>query len=408
MKCRACNNKLKFEFADLEFAPPSNSFLKKEELELPEVFYPLKLFVCNSCYLVQVDEYKKSSEIFSSDYVYFSSYSKSWLEHSEKYSKMITERFSINKDSQVVEIASNDGYLLQYFLKKGIKVLGIEPSSSTAIVARSKGINTIEEFFGEDLANTLVKENSKADLLIGNNVIAHVPDIIDFVKGIKIILKEEGIATFEFPHLLNLIKFTQFDTIYHEHFSYISIIFLKNFVEKYGLEIFDIEEIITHGGSLRVYLKHIENKKIMISKSVSNILEKEIEFKLNELSYYTNFQDKINKIKYALLEFLLESKKQKKVIVGYGAAAKGNTLLNFCGIKKDLLSCVIDRALSKQGKFLPGSHIPVYNEEYILNIKPDYIIIFPWNILEELKTQLEYTKEWGCKLVTVIPEFKVS
>jgi SAM-dependent methyltransferase len=407
LKCRACNNKLKFEFADLEFAPPSNSFLKKEELEIPEVFYPLKLLVCNSCYLVQVDEYKKSSEIFSSDYVYFSSYSKSWLEHSERYSKMITERFSIDKSSLVIEIASNDGYLLQYFLKNGIKVLGIEPSSSTAVVARSKGINTIEEFFGEDLANTLAKENTKADLLIGNNVIAHVPDIIDFVKGIKIILKEEGIATFEFPHLLNLIKFTQFDTIYHEHFSYISIIFLKPFVEKYGLEIFDIEEIITHGGSLRVYLKHIENKKIMISKSVSNILEKEIEFKLNELSYYRNFQDKINKIKYDLLEFLLESKKQKKIVIGYGAAAKGNTLLNFCGIKKDLISAVIDRAPSKHGKYLPGSHIPVYDEDYILKVKPDYIIIFPWNIFDEVELQLRYTKAWECKLVTTIPELKV-
>jgi len=390
MKCRFCNNQLRHEFIDLINAPPSNSFLKEKQLNEPEIFYPLRLFICDQCFLLQIDEYKKADEIFSENYIYLSSYTKSWLDHAKKYVDMITEKLKLDNNSRVIEIASNDGYLLQYFLKKDIPVLGIEPTSSTARLAIQKGIETIEEFFGETLAIELKNKNIKADLIVGNNVMAHVPDINDFIKGLKIILKEDGVITIEFPHLLRLIEDCLFDTIYHEHFSYFSFITVKKIFKFHSLEIFDVDEIPTQGGSLRIYAKHIENKTRSISPNVTGLIKKEILNGLDRIEYYMNFQKKVDKIKYDLLKFLIERKENGKNIIAYGAAAKGNTLLNYCGIKKDLIDYVVDRSPYKQGKFLPGNHIPVVKEIEIKKTRPEFILILPWNIKEEIMEQLKY------------------
>jgi len=407
MKCRFCDKELTIEFIDLVNSPPSNSFLTVEQLNEPEVLYPLKLYVCDSCFLVQIDEYKKSTEIFNEKYAYFSSFSRSWLKHSKNYVNMITKRFNINTNSFVIEIASNDGYLLQYFQEINIPCLGIEPASNTAAVAKEKGIRVIEDFFGVSLAKKLVNKKLKADLLIGNNILAHVPDINDFLKGLKLILKERGIITLEFPHLMQLVENNQFDTIYHEHFSYFSFFTVKTILESHDLEIFDVEEIPTHGGSLRIYIKHKEDLSKEISKRVRNLIDKELLKKMNSIDFYKNFQEKANKIKYDLIQFLIKQKLNGKTIMGYGAAAKGNTLLNYCGVKKDLISFVIDASPFKQGKYLPGTHIPITNESKIKEIKPDYIIIFPWNLQDEIIEQLKYVKEWDCKFVIPIPELRI-
>ncbi len=406
MKCRFCGKELSHIFADLGNAPPSNSFLRPEQLNEPEVFYPLKLFVCDRCFLVQVDEYKKSDEIFNHDYAYFSSYSKTWLDNAREYVRSMTERFPLNRESMIIEIASNDGYLLQYFKERGFNVLGIEPAKNTAHIAKAKGIDTIEDFFGESLAQNLVKKHIKADLLIGNNVLAHVPRIHDFVKGLKTLLKDNGIITMEFPHLMQLIGQNQFDTIYHEHFSYFSFMTVRSIFESYKLIIFDVDELTTHGGSLRIYARHEDNKDRTISRNVDSLLEKEHSIGMNKMDFYLTFQDKINKVKNEFVEFLIKQNQMGKKVVAYGAAAKGNTLLNYCGIKSDLVRFVVDASPHKQGKLLPASHIPVVEESRIKDYKPDYVIILPWNIKDEIMAQLNYIREWGAKFVIAVPELQ--
>jgi hypothetical protein len=403
MHCRFCNTSLDQVFIDLGHSPASNSFLTLEALNEPEVYFPLKVFTCPKCFLVQVDEYKKSDDIFDSDYVYFSSYSTSWLAHAKAYCNSMLQRFNFDSRSLVVEVASNDGYLLQYFKEKNIPVLGIEPTSNTAEVAKSKGIESVVDFFGVTLATRLAQEGKKADLLLGNNVLAHVPDIRDFVAGMKILLKETGIITMEFPHLQKLIENNQFDTIYHEHFSYLSFHTVKQVFESNGLEMFDVEELPTHGGSLRIYAKHTGNQTITVSNNVENLLQKESEGGLTNIDFYATFKEKSLQVKLDLLKFLIAVKQDKKLVAGYGAAAKGNTLLNYCGVKHDLIDFVVDANPHKQNKFLPGSHIPVMHENHLKALKPAFVIIFPWNLSEEIIEQLSYIRNWGGKFVVPIP-----
>lgn len=406
MKCRHCGNKLTNILCDLQTCPPSNAMVREEMINFPETYFPLKVFVCEKCWLVQVDEIEKAENIFNEEYTYFSSFSKSWLAHSNDYVQYMMSNFKFNSDSLVVEVASNDGYLLQYFKEKNIPVLGIEPTANTAKVAKEKGIESIIDFFGSELAKKELE--GKSDLILGNNVLAHVPDINDFVKGIKIALKSDGINTFEFPHLCKMMEFNQFDTIYHEHFSYISLTALKSIFENQGLEFFDVQEIPTHGGSLRVFSKHIEDKSKQISTSVELLLSKEKSLGVDTLAYYQGFQQKTEKIKDDLITFLIRAKNEKKVVVAYGAAAKGNTLLNFCGIKgRDLISYVMDSSPHKQNKLLPGSRIPVFHPEKIVETQPDYVIIFPWNLKEEISEQLSFIKSWGGKFVVAIPELTI-
>lgn len=407
MNCRFCNNTLTNEFIDLINSPASNSFLKKEQLNEPETFYPLKVFVCDNCFLVQVDEYQKSDDIFNGDYAYFSSYSTSWLAHAKNYTHAMIDRFGFNEKSKVIEIASNDGYLLQYFKEKNVPVLGVEPTKNTAEVAISKGIETVTEFFGTGFAQTLVSKGIKADLLLGNNVLAHVPDINDFVGGMKIALNIEGVITMEFPHLMQLVENNQFDTIYHEHFSYLSFHTVKQIFESKGLEMFDVEEIPTHGGSLRIFAKHKEDTTKSISVNVNKLIAKEHNKGINNLSYYKSFHERAEKIKFDLLTFLIEQKKLGKKVAAYGAAAKGNTLLNYCGIKNDLIAFVVDANPHKQDKYLPASHIPVVKEEVLKIEKPDYVIIFPWNLTSEITVQLNYIKDWDAQFVVAIPNVRI-
>ena len=406
MKCRHCGNELKHVFCDLQTCPPSNAMVKPELINYPETYFPLKVFVCEKCWLVQIDEIEKASEIFNNEYTYFSSYSTTWLKHAQNYVDYMTERFGFNQNSLVVEIASNDGYLLQYFKAKKIPVIGVEPTANTAKIAIEKGIENIVDFFGSNLAKQ--KLASKADLILGNNVLAHVPDINDFVKGVKIALKPNGVNTFEFPHLLQLIEHKQFDTIYHEHFSYLSLTALTSVFNQQGLEIFDVQELPTHGGSLRIFTKHIEDHTKKIEPAVATILEKETKAGLNKLDYYKNFQLKVDKIKYDFIDFLLQQKKSGKKIIGYGAAAKGNTLLNYCGIKgNDLIKFVVDASPYKQNKLLPGSRIPVVAIEEIEKYKPDFVIIFPWNLKNEISQQLSFIKNWNAEFVIAIPELQI-
>jgi SAM-dependent methyltransferase len=407
MKCRFCGHELTYVFIDLVAAPPSNSFLKADQINAAETYYPLKVYVCDSCFLVQVDEYKQCEEIFCDDYVYFSSMSRTWLEHSHRYVNMISERLRLNEKSMVVEVASNDGYLLQYFLGKDIPCLGIEPTDCTAQVAIAKGIPVIEDFFGTTLARRLAYEGKSADLILGNNVLAHVPDINDFVEGLKLLLKQTGTITMEFPHLLQLIQNTQFDTIYHEHFSYLSFGTVCSIFRKHDLEVYDVEELPTHGGSLRIYAKHSANLSLDISEHVSLLLEKEMRAGMDAVDFYINFKNQVLRVKLDFLSFLIDTKRSGKKVAAYGAAAKGNTLLNFCGVKNDLIEFVVDAAPSKQGRFLPGSHIPVVKEELLKEKKPDYIIIFPWNIQDEIMKQLHYIRGWGARFIVCIPHLKV-
>lgn len=409
MKCRHCYVELEHVFVDLINCPPSNSMLKESQLNEPEAFYPLKIFTCHNCRLVQVDEMKNASEIFDSEYTYFSSFSKSWLEHAKQYVDMMVDRFGFNEDSQIIEIASNDGYLLQYFKEYDIPVLGVDPTANTAAVAQEKGINTIVEFFGSELAKEkLEAKNIKGDLILGNNVLAHVPDINDFVKGMKIALNDGGVITMEFPHLLRLVEECQFDTIYHEHFSYLSFTTVKRIFENQGLAMFDVEEIPTHGGSLRIFAKHDGDPTKEISDNVKALLEKEDQAGINTMDYYNNFQKRVDDIKYAVWDFLIRAKKEGKKVIGYGAAAKGNTLLNYCGIKgNDLIEFVVDASPHKQNKYLPASHILVRDLESIENFKPDYVIILPWNLKKEIGNQLNYIRDWGGKFVTFIPELNI-
>jgi len=407
MNCRGCGTLLHHEFIDLGEAPPSNSFLTQGQLSQVESKYPLKLFVCDQCFLVQLDEYKKSKEIFTDTYAYFSSYSRTWLEHCRAYAQMMMERFHLGAQSLVVEIASNDGYLLQYFKNRSIPVLGIEPSLSVAKVAMQKGINTEVDFFGVALAEKLKAQGKQADVLAANNVLAHVPDVNDFVQGIKILLKPGGIATLEFPHLMELIENNQFDTIYHEHFSYFSLHTVMVIFEKHGLRIVDVDTLGTHGGSLRVYAAHGEDQAKPISAKVKEILEAEKNKGMLSMDYYKGFSRRAEEVRSHMLDFIAQQKVAGRKVVAYGAAAKGNTLLNYCGINQDAIDFVVDASEHKQGKFLPGSHIPVVSEEKLRQMQPHFILILPWNLKEEIISQLAYIRQWGGKFVVPIPDVEV-
>ena len=409
MNCRFCDSPVQLPFVDLVNAPPSNSFLTKEQLDQPEPFFPLQVFVCESCWLVQIAEYKKFDEIFSSDYAYFSSFSTSWLEHCEAYVRFMTDRLALTVDSLVTEIASNDGYLLQYFREQGIPALGIEPTQGTASAARKKGVETLELFWGAETARRVSAERGQSDLMLGNNVLAHVPDINDFVEGFRIALKPQGTLTFEFPHLKNLIEFNQFDTIYHEHFSYLSLTSVQSVLAKHGLVVYDVQELPTHGGSLRVFARHADHERLQVLPAVDALIDHEMQAGLHEVSGYQGLQKAADEIRSAVLEFLVGQKRAGKQVVAYGAAAKGNTLLNYCGIKgTELIRYVVDASQHKQGLYLPGSHIPVVAEERIRETRPDFVIILPWNIRAEIERQLDYVREWGAKFVTFVPDLRIS
>lgn len=399
--CRYCNKHLNRMFVDLGLSPLSNDYITKDRINKGQFELPLRVAVCDNCKLVQTLELEIPDNIFNSEYKYFSSYSTSWLKHCQNYVDMIVKKLSLNSDSTVMEIASNDGYLLQFFLDYNISPIGIEPSQSVANAAIAKGINTKIEFWSSQYAANL---KEKADLMIANNVLAHVPDIRDFIYGMKLGLKENGVITIEFPHLLNLIKYNQFDTIYHEHFSYLSILAIKKIFEENGLKIFDIEKLSTHGGSLRVYATHIENDKIGINPMVQEVLKEELDYGLAGQNVYEDFLVRVKDHKLTILEKLVALKKSGKTIVGYGAAAKGNTLFNYCGIDRTIIDYVVDANPHKQNCLLPGSLIPILAPEEIKNTKPDYIIIIPWNLKEEIKNTLSYTKEWGAKFLVLIPQ----
>ena len=404
-KCRFCDVRLEKVFVDLGTTPLSNAFLEEKDLNQNEDIFPLKVYVCEKCFLVQLPEWQIPSEIFS-NYAYFSSYSESWLKHAENYVEKMLRKFNLNKKF-VIEIASNDGYLLQYFKKEEINILGIEPAENVADVAIKKGIPTLKKFFNSKMASELKDEGKQADLIIGNNVFAHVPNLNDFVEGLSILLKKDGIITLEFPHLLKLINLTQFDTIYHEHFSYFSLFVVKKIVEKFNLEIFDVEELSTHGGSLRVFLKHVQNKKFHVTDNVISIIKEEENSGLAQIETYEKFSDKVKKIKEDLNEFFDNVKNENKKVVCYGAAAKGNTLLNYCGISKNSIMFIVDRNKHKQGLFLPGTHIVIKNPKEVKNAKPDYILILPWNLKDEVMQQMDFIKEWGGKFVIPIPEVRI-
>jgi len=407
MKCRHCSAPLDITFVDLSSSPPSNSYLTTQTINEPEKWYPLKVLVCKKCWLVQTEDFVGAGEMFSDDYAYFSSFSSSWLKHSQNYVENVISRFELLSESMVVEVAANDGYLLQYFQDKKIPCYGIEPTHSTAEAARDKGIEIIEEFFSEAKANELLIEGRQADLIVSNNVLAHVPNINDFVKGICTLLKPTGVATFEFPHLLNLVELNQFDTIYHEHYSYLSLTAVQEIFESSGLSIFDVEEISTHGGSLRVYAQKFDLGINTKSKAVKLLKEKEDNIGMSDVNFYKGFQHRVEKIKIEFLQFLLQAKKEGKEVVGYGAAAKGNTMMNFSGVRQDLVSYIVDKNPMKQGKFMPGSRIPIVEINNILLTKPDYVIIFPWNLKDEVIFQLEFIREWGGEFVISIPELRI-
>jgi SAM-dependent methyltransferase len=386
--------------------PISNAFLKADELNRMEPFYPLHAYVCGTCFLVQLEEFESPQKIFGDNYAYFSSYSDSWLDHARRYTEQMIGRFGFGPKSQVIEIASNDGYLLQYFKQKGVPVLGIEPAKNVAEAAVAKGIPTLTRFFGVKTARELVAQGTRADLLLGNNVLAHVPDLNDFVAGIKVILKPDGVITMEFPHLQHLIEENQFDTIYHEHFSYFSFLAAQRVFERHGLQIFDVEEIPTHGGSLRIYGRHA-GQGSEPGERVKELVARERRLKFEDLETYRAFSSRVQETKRQLLEFLISVKRAGKKVVGYGAPAKGNTLLNYCGIRSDFLEFTVDRSPHKQNTFLPGTHIPVHAPERIDEVKPDYVLILPWNIKDEIVKQMAHIRSWGGKFVVPIPKVKV-
>ncbi|MFZ2959390.1 MAG: class I SAM-dependent methyltransferase [Candidatus Ozemobacteraceae bacterium] len=408
MKCRHCNSLLNVRLIDLGSAPASNAYLTQEALSKPEKWYPLRVLVCTNCWLAQTEDYAEADELFSPEYAYFSSFSTTWLDHSEKYVNAMIDRFSLNEKSLVVEIAANDGYLLQFALKKGVPSLGIEPTASTAAAAREKGIEIIEEFFGITLADHLKSLGRSADLMVANNVLAHVPDINDFVKGFSILLKSQGVATFEFPHLLRLIKENQFDTIYHEHYSYLSLTAVERIFAKNGLKVFDVEAIPTHGGSLRVFAQRSDTGKHEVSPKIQELLTREEGAKMKTPGFYGDCQSRFEKSKNEFLSFLLDIRRKGQSVAAYGAAAKGNTFLNFAGIRPDLLPFVVDRNPAKQGKFMPGSRIPIVTEDILRAARPLWVVILPWNLRDEVMTQLSYIRDWGGRFVTAIPELWVE
>lgn len=408
MKCRHCQAEITLPLVDLGSAPPSNSYLTERSLHAPEQWFPLRVLICEQCWLVQTEDFAKVDELFDADYAYFSGFSTSWLAHSERYVENMVERFRLNEASHVVEVAANDGYLLQYVKARGIPCTGVEPTASTAAAARTKGIPIVEDFFGVRLAKSLAAEDKTADLMAANNVLAHVPEINDFVAGFTTILKPHGVATFEFPHLLRLLAETQFDTIYHEHFSYLSLTAVNRVFAANGLQVFDVEELPTHGGSLRVYAQRATLGQHRVSDRVDEMLTREKEHGLLDPAHYRGFQERTNRIKHDLLQLLLDAKRNGKRVAAYGAAAKGNTLLNYAGIRSDLIDFVVDRNPAKQGKFMPGSRIPIVSEGTMQSAKPDYILLLPWNLKAELEDQLAYVRDWGGKLITAIPQIAVA
>lgn len=408
MKCRHCHAHLEFVLINLGSAPPSNAYLTTVTMRRPEKHFPLKVFVCEACWLVQAEAYSRAAELFNDEYAYFSSFSTAWLDHSRRYVDDVVSRFGLASSSTVVEVAANDGYLLQYVKARNIPCYGVEPTRNTANAARQKGIEIIERFFDQDLAKELAATGRSADLMIANNVLAHVPDIGDFVLGHAILLKPNGVATFEFPHLYRLISENQFDTIYHEHFSYLSFTAVCDIFAKNGLDVFDVEDISTHGGSLRVFAQRSDHGTREVTSAVADLVNLELQSGVRSLDFYRDFQSRADQAKDRFLEFLLKAKFERKKVAGYGAAAKGNTLLNYAGVRPDLIPFVVDRNPAKQGRFMPGSRIPIVGEDVLSVERPDYVVIFPWNLSVEVKAQLKYVREWGAKFVTAVPNLEID
>ena len=406
MRCRHCGSSLTVSFCDLGMSPLANSYVSVEQIDRAESFYPLHAYVCGECFLVQLQEFESPEQIFS-DYAYFSSYSDSWVAHCRQYVEQMVARYGLGSEQLVIEVASNDGYLLKFFKENGVPVLGIEPAANVARAAQDLGIETLVEFFNPTLAETLVRRGIQADLLLGNNVLAHVPDLNGFVRALKLALKPSGVITLEFPHLLELIRERQFDTIYHEHFSYLSLGTVGRVFSKFGLKVFDVDRLATHGGSIRVYATHAENAMQTISGHVNEMLSEEASAGLESLATYRAFSDEVKKTKRALLRFLIHARELGKSVVGYGAPAKGNTLLNYCGVRTDLLDYTVDRSPHKQGRFLPGVRLPIYPPEKIRETKPDFVLILPWNIKEEVMSQMSFVRQWGGRFVVPIPRTMV-
>jgi 2-polyprenyl-3-methyl-5-hydroxy-6-metoxy-1,4-benzoquinol methylase len=404
--CKLCGAELRHTFVDLGMSPLCESFVPAERLNHMEPFYPLHVFVCESCFLVQLDEYVSREEIFT-EYAYFSSYSDSWVEHMRRYTDAVSDRFGLGRESLVVEVGSNDGYLLQHFVSKGIPVLGIEPAANVARVAVKNGIPTLVKFFGETTARELVAEGKQADLICGANVLAQIPDPNDFVRGLEVLLKPQGVITIEFPHLMQLMAQNQFDTIYHEHFTYFSFLSAERMFAAQGLTLFDVEELPTHGGSLRIYARHAGDTTQPVTARALDLRKREIDAGFERIETYANFGDQVKETKRKLLDFLIEVKRAGKTVAGYGAPGKGNTLLNYCGIRTDFIDFTVDRNTYKHGKFLPGTHIPIYGPDRIAEAKPDYVLILPWNLRDEIVQQMAFIREWGGKFVVPIPEVRV-
>jgi SAM-dependent methyltransferase len=406
MKCRHCASELVLPMLDLGSAPPSNAYLTPAGLQAPEVWYPLRLLVCQTCWLVQTEDYAGREALFGGDYAYFSSYADSWLAHARRYVADVQSRFDLGGRSQVVEVAANDGYLLQYVAAAGIPCYGIEPTAGTARAARDKGIEVVEHFFGVALAQELCRQGRQADLMVANNVLAHVPDINDFVAGFAHLLEPGGVATFEFPHLVTMVQSCQFDTAYHEHYSYLSLTVVQKIFAVNGLAVFDVQALPTHGGSLRVYAQRSDTGARETEPAVADLLAQEQSMGVNTEVFYTGFQQQAQRIKQELLSFLIAAKRAGLNVAAYGAAAKGNTLLNFAGVRPDLLSFVVDRNPAKQGKFMPGSRIPIFSESAVREHQPDRVLILPWNLQDEVVAQLDYIRQWGGKFVTAVPQLK--
>jgi 2-polyprenyl-3-methyl-5-hydroxy-6-metoxy-1,4-benzoquinol methylase len=411
MSCRHCQAPVTLPLADLGTAPPSNAYLRADALQAPERWYPLRVLVCETCWLVQTEDFAQAHELFDADYAYFSSFSSSWLAHAQAYVTHMATRFALHSRSHVVEIAANDGYLLQYVAQRGIPCLGVEPTASTAAAAREKGLTVVERFFGVALARELVVQGHAADLTAANNVLAHVPDINDFVAGFAVLLKPQGVATFEFPHLLELVQHCQFDTLYHEHFSYLSLTAVQRIFAAQGLTVFDVETLPTHGGSLRVFARRTDGTAGPLAEPVhdrvSHMLQREADAGVKTPNFYNDLQAQATRIKRELLSFLISAQAQGQKVAAYGAAAKGNTLLNFCGVRSDMVRYVVDKNPAKQDKFLPGSRIPVVDELTLKADQPDYVLILPWNLREEVVAQLAYVRDWGGQLVVAVPGLEV-
>lgn len=408
MKCRHCNSDVSHVLVDLGVAPPSNAYLTKLALKRPEKYFPLRVLVCESCWLVQAEAYSRAAELFNEEYAYFSSFSSEWLAHARKYVNDMVERFALTSSSVIGEVAANDGYLLQFVTEKGMSCYGIEPTASTANAARQKSVEIIQDFLSVKLANELRQQGRIVDLLVANNVLAHVPDINDFSQACKILLKANGVFTCEFPHLLNLISQHQFDTIYHEHFSYLSFATVVSIFAKNGLNVFDVEKLGTHGGSLRVFAQRSDTGNHQVDARVERLVADEINAGMQDINFYSGFQEHAEIVKNEFLQFLIEKNKQGKLVVGYGAAAKGNTLLNFAGVKSDLIKYVVDRSPHKQGKYMPGSRIPIVSEDRLESDKPDFVVIFPWNLSGEIIDQLKYLSKFGTDFVTAVPQLSIS